>query len=629
MQESEAILKKYWGYDGFRPLQKEIVDSIIAGNDTLALLPTGGGKSICFQVPAMAKEGICIVVSPLVALMKDQVENLERVGIKAAYLHSGQRKHEIDMLLDNAVFGAFKFLYVSPERLQTEIFRERYSRMNVSLLAIDEAHCISQWGYDFRPPYLQIAELRKLKPEVPVLALTASATPEVQEDIVVKLEFGTSHLVFSKSFDRPNLIYAVTQTNDKQDRILYALSKRPGTGIVYVRNRRQTKDIAYWLSTQGISADYYHAGLSIQDRSERQMAWKQGATRIMVCTNAFGMGIDKPDVRLVIHVGVPDSLEAYYQEAGRAGRDGKKSFAVMLANENDLHQLQVNSSSMIPDIDLVKRVYECLGNYLQLPIGSGEGHSTTFDLIDFANHYNMTPADTLQAFKVLELNGILQLGDAFYRPSTLHFKLSGSELYSFMVANAAHEPLIKAILRTSPGVTDGFSRIKEKDLVKLLKTTTSDVVQKIKVLESLSILKYSPSSDKPILTMLQSRLEIKNLLLDRDYLEKRRKVYQTKADGIIQFVKAEKCRTKILLAYFGEKVDVNCGHCDFCLNQKTDKSMNLEQRVLGFLTANPAGISIEKVKSQFNVQDSHFMSVMRYLMDEGKLELSNGLLRKT
>lgn len=629
MGESEAILKKYWGHDEFRPLQKEIIDSILKGDDTLALLPTGGGKSICFQVPAMAKEGVCIVVSPLVALMKDQVESLERVGIKASFLHSGQRKREIDMLLDNAVFGGMKFLYVSPERLQTEIFQERYSRMNVSLLAIDEAHCISQWGYDFRPPYLQIAELKKLKPEIPVLALTASATPDVQKDIVEKLEFGPNHVVFTKSFDRPNLIYAVTQTNDKQDRMLYALSKAPGTGIVYVRNRRQTKDIAYWLTTQGMSADYYHAGLTIKERNERQMAWKRGSTRIMVCTNAFGMGIDKPDVRLVIHVGLPDSLEAYYQEAGRAGRDGKKSFAVMLVNENDLHQLVVNAQSMIPDIKFVKQVYECLGNYLQLPVGSGEGQSVSFDLLDFASHYNITPANALNALKVLELNGILQLGDAFYRPSTLYFKFSGSELYSFMVANASHESLIKAILRTSPGVTDGYNRIKERELAKLLKMSVSDIIQKIKVLENLGVLKYSPSSNKPILTMLQSRLESKNLLIDKEYLERRRHVYLSKADGMVRFVKTDKCRTKSLLAYFGEKIDTNCGHCDFCLNQKNNDPKKLEQHILELLSVDSEGVPIERVKSQFRIQDKTFSSVLTYLIDEGKVKMYDGLLRKT
>ncbi|MEL6536981.1 MAG: ATP-dependent DNA helicase RecQ, partial [Bacteroidota bacterium] len=451
MKTPHQVLQEVWGYPDFRPLQLDIVEATLAGKDTLALLPTGGGKSICFQVPGLVREGITLVVSPLIALMKDQVEQLKRRGVSAAAVYSGMSKREIDITLDNAVYGNLKFLYLSPERLQTELLRERVKRMKVALLAIDEAHCISQWGYDFRPPYLQIPEFRELIPEVNVIAVTASATPQVQADIQDKLAFGSERSFYQKSFARPNLSYSVRKVDNKGPKLLEILQKIPGTSVVYVRSRRRTEEIARWLQGRGIEADFYHAGMTGEDRTRKQADWIEDRTRVIVATNAFGMGIDKPNVRTVVHLDLPDHLEAYYQEAGRGGRDEKKAFAVMLYNDADVQNLRRRVKAAYPSPEFMRKVYQALANLYQIAVGSHVLSSFTLDVEAFARKYNLPPGETYHALKRLEDSGILQLSESFHQPSKAYFRVDNRKLYQFEIAEAAFEPLLKALLRQYGG----------------------------------------------------------------------------------------------------------------------------------------------------------------------------------
>lgn len=626
MLSIHQILKKYWGFDEFRPQQADIINSIIQGHDTLALLPTGGGKSICFQVPALASEGICLVVSPLVALMKDQVQNLEKVQVKAAYLHSGMRKREIDITLDNAVYGHFKFLYVSPERLKTDIFIERFKKMHVGLIAIDEAHCISQWGHDFRPSYLQIAELRDLQPKVPCIALTGTATSAVCADIVKYLAFKAGHNTFKKSFDRQNLVYAVTHTNDKQSRILFALRKTRGSAILYVQNRRQCRSLAHWLVSQGISADFYHAGLSGLERNQKQEAWIQNKARIMVCTNAFGMGIDKPDVRLVMHYSVPSSPEAYYQEAGRAGRDGQKAYAILLANQADEDQLLSQAQQAIPPIEIIKRVYQALGNYFQLAIGHGAGVSRHFDLLAFASHFNLKPTEALSSIKLLEKQGFIAMSEAFYQPSRVMIKVNQADLYAFKVANAGAEPIINALLRVYPGLFEQYVNIIENILAKLLQLSATAVKKQLRKLAEYELIDYQEAHDKPMITFIEDRQDAQHLHLDRAFLQSRREVYEKQARSMIDYLHAPACRTKILLEYFGEKPMQNCGHCDDCLEENTPGDRTVED-IMALL---PIGKSLplDELKQQIRANSTEVQKVIGYLLDEGIIEMSNGKVQR-
>lgn len=458
-----GILRKYWGYGAFRPLQENIIQSVLAGRDTLALMPTGGGKSICFQVPALAQDGICIVVTPLIALMKDQVENLKERGITAVAIYSGMRKREVDIALDNCIYGPVKFLYLSPERLTSEMVRERIRHMRVNLFAIDEAHCISQWGYDFRPPYLQLSDLRELHPDVPYLALTATATPDVVTDIQEKLGFRNG-VVLKKSFYRENLAYMVLHEEDKQRRMLRIIRKLGGSGIVYVRNRRETQETARFLVNEGISADFYHAGLPSEERTAKQDNWKAGHTRVIVATNAFGMGIDKADVRFVIHLEPPDSLEAYYQEAGRAGRDGKKAHAVLLYQDADLTQLKKNFQDSFPSVASIRKVYQYLGNYFQLAYGAGENLTLDFDIGEFCQRYQLETIPVLNALKFLERDGWVLLTESVYLPSRIKFEVPPDELYKFQVENQQLDGFIKMILRAYGGAFDHYIPIREQEL---------------------------------------------------------------------------------------------------------------------------------------------------------------------
>lgn len=561
------ILKKYWGFDGFRPLQEEIVQSVLNGNDTLALLPTGGGKSICFQVPALLKEGICIVVSPLIALMKDQVENLKAKGIEAIAIYAGMGKREIDILLDNCIYGKIKFLYLSPERLLAEKVRERISYMNVNLIAIDEAHCISQWGYDFRPPYLKVKELREILPGKPILALTATATPMVREDIVQQLDMKNAQ-IFVKSFGRRNLSYVVFDLEDKHKKLLEVARNVKGSGLVYVRNRRETTEIALFLQRNGIAADFYHAGVEKELRFKKQEDWKKDIIRIMVATNAFGMGIDKPNVRFVIHLDLPDSLEAYYQEAGRAGRDEKRAFGVLLANKADQLMLHSRYADSFPTIDEIKKTYHYLGSYFQLAFGAGEGLSFEFDVADFCKKFGLGVMKTLAALKFLEHDGYLVLSENIFLQSRLMFTASHEDVYRFQIENSAYDPLIKTIQRSYGGAFDGYVKIKESDLSNRLRISYQDIVMHLNRLQQMEVLSYLPQTDQPQLQFVLPRADQLHLDIDVKYIKLRQEVLQGQIKAVLAYASSETCRSRQLLHYFGELNAPKCGFCDICLAEK-------------------------------------------------------------
>ena len=575
------ILKTYWGYDSFRPLQEDIIHSILDKKDTLALLPTGGGKSICFQVPALACEGICIVVSPLIALMKDQVQQLEKRDVKAAAIFSGISSREIDLILDNCVYGHIKLLYVSPERLLTKIFIERFEKMNVSFLAVDEAHCLSQWGYDFRPPYLKINELRDIKPALPIIALTASATERVKADIIDKLQFNEDHKIFTKSFSRENLFYNVRYEEGKYPRILKIINKMQGSAIVYMRSRRKTEDLAGFLLQHNISADFYHAGLSASLRNTKQQNWIENWCRVMVATNAFGMGIDKPDVRLVVHLDIPDSLEAYYQEAGRGGRDGLNSYAITLYNKNDIANLkrQLTLSKVTPDI--AKKIYQAIGNYYELAIGSGKNKTFDFDIYDLCNTFQLNALQAFNSIKLLCDEGYLSTNDAFFIPSRIFVKAKKAYLEKFEREQPQLSILSKHLLRSFEGVLDQYVQINETRMARSLKIKETDLVDQLTHLKKKKLIDYQPKSDKPRITFLEERLPVENLKFDTQKIEQLYKVRSNNVNAVLAFIENKTvCRNRIILNYFSEQSEINCGACDVCRdNLKTKKAKPLENDV--------------------------------------------------
>jgi ATP-dependent DNA helicase RecQ len=619
------ILKYYWKHDRFRPLQEDIVNSVVDGFDTLALLPTGGGKSVCFQVPGLIRDGICIVISPLIALMKDQVEQLRRKEILAVAIHSGMSRQEIDILLDNCVFGEIKFLYVSPERLQTEIFVERFKRMNVGLIAVDEAHCISQWGYDFRPPYLQIAKLRELKPDVPVIALTASATVQVQDDIRAKLEFRSSEKIFRKSFARANLSFVVRKSENKEKKLLQVLSRVNGCAILYVRSRKATQEIATWLTRQGIPSSHYHAGLSMDERSKRQDEWIQNKTRVMVATNAFGMGIDKPDVRIVIHLDLPENLESYYQEAGRAGRDEKRAYAVILYQDSDVTNLQQKTAQSHPSPEYLKKVYQALANHYQLAEGSGEGQSYDFDLHEFSGKFNFHIAEVYNALRKLEEEGLLQFNESFYSPSHLWFLADKAKLYEFQIANAKFDPVIKMLLRLYGGeLYSAPVRISESYLAKAMGITVQDLIATLQHLHSLGIMLYEGTRDKPQLTFILPRQDSARLPINVKRLEERKQLIMGKMSAMIQFVTGEKiCRMVVIQNYFGEETIDICGICDVCIeSRKRENSHALEgMRIEVLSIIKKQALTLEQLEEIIAPEDPEILiDAVRDLVDEGQLE---------
>ena len=536
MSSIHSIVKEYWGYDTFRPLQAEIITAVLEGKDVLALLPTGGGKSICFQVPTLAKDGICLVISPLIALIKDQVENLKNKGINALAIYSGMPFLEIKKTLQNAAYGNYKFLYVSPERLETALFLDYLPALNINLIAVDEAHCISQWGYDFRPAYLNIAKIREQIPTVPVLALTASATKNVQEDICEKLLFTNAAQSFQQSFARPNLSYSVFNVASKQTKLLSILKNVSGSGIVYCKSRKHTKEIADLLKLHALNADFYHAGLSNDERNTKQENWIKNKTRIICCTNAFGMGIDKPDVRIVVHYDVPDCLENYYQEAGRCGRDGKRAYAVLLYNDKEITTLLQQPTIKYPDEDTVKNVYIHLMNHLQVPSGIGEGQSFDFDLSTFSALFKIDILTATYCIKILEQENVLSCPETFFKPSTLVFATDKNSLEDFEKTNPVFEPLIKGLLRSYEGIFDFPSTIYETQLAKFIKMDVSTVKKQLVHLHQNRLIVYTPQKDKPQIYLVQNRMYNDSFKLNLfDYFI-RKTNYENRVAAILNYI---------------------------------------------------------------------------------------------
>lgn len=617
------ILKQYWGFDSFRPMQMDIIQSVLDGKDTLALLPTGGGKSICFQVPALCQEGVCLVISPLIALMKDQVYNLRKRNIKADAIYSGLHYRDIDRILDNAVHGDTKLLYLSPERLLSDLAIERIKRMNVSMIAVDEAHCISQWGYDFRPPYLRIAELREYLPKVPFIALTATATPEVVDDIQEKLEFEEGQ-VFQKSFKRDNLAYVVLKEEDKEHKLLNILYKVAGSSVVYVRNRKRTKQIALFLQKKGIAADFYHAGLSSDVRSQKQDKWINDSIRVMVSTNAFGMGIDKPDVRTVVHMEMPDSLEAYFQEAGRAGRDGHKAYATLLYNESDKYSLEKNCEISFPPIKEIKRVYQALGSYFQLAVGSGEGESFDFDIITFKDNFQLNLVTTYHALKILEQAGWIILTDSVFIPSSVKMTVGKQELYDYQLRNPKYEKILKAVIRSYEGIFHHFIKINEKQLAKFLKISDFEIIKALKNMHKDGVIIYRPKKDKPQIVFTQERADSHNLEIDRVLYSFRKKRQEDRVQKAVQYAEEAICRSKQLLEYFGEK-SKDCGTCDVCLKRSSELLTDGDyerymEKIKQVLRREKLSMN-EMIDSFSPKRRAKVIKAIEYMLDEKKIDL--------
>ncbi len=624
MNNTLSILTQYWRYTSFRPGQEAIIDAVLDGQDVLALLPTGGGKSICFQVPAMAKDGICIVVTPLIALMQDQVVQLNNRGIKAIAINSSMGKREIDIKLDNCVYGNIKFLYVSPERLKTDIFKERLSKMNVSLLAVDEAHCISQWGYDFRPSYLEIGLIRDIIPTVNLIALTATATEKVRVDIQEKLAFREENL-FQQSFARLNLSYSVRKVEDKETKLIEVLNKVPGSAIIYVNTRKAAKELATKLYQNNISADFYHAGLSFADRSTKQTKWIKNQIRVIVATNAFGMGIDKADVRLVIHMNLPQDLESYYQEAGRAGRDEKKAFALILYNEADIKDLKDKLSLQSPSLELIKRLYQSLANNYKMAVGSGGGESFDFDIHSFSEIYKFNHLQVYYVLKKLEDEGLLQFNESFHNPSQVHINIDNKALYEFQIANAHFDPLIKTLLRTYGGelMTD-FLKISEMQLAKILETSEKVITESLDKLQELEVITYDKKKDKPQIVFVEKRHAIDDMPFDNKKLIQRQQVAKEKMEAVVGYIKNNHaCRTAQLLSYFGEIDFDKCGVCDVCVERKKvghEEHIEHYRHLLSHLLGeNP--MPVEELVDKINPKDKEeLLQLIRVMVDAGELK---------
>ncbi|MES2428975.1 MAG: ATP-dependent DNA helicase RecQ [Bacteroidota bacterium] len=621
----QEILNTYWGHDVFRPMQEDIIQSVLLGHDTLALLPTGGGKSVCFQVPAMAKEGICIVVSPLIALMKDQVENLKAKGIEAVAITAGMSKREIDLALDNCIYGSVKFLYLSPERLLSELVQERIKYMKVNFFAVDEAHCISQWGYDFRPAYLHIADLRLLHPDVPVLALTATATAEVQVDIQDKLQFKKG-IVFRKSFERKNISYVVQHEENKFRKMLDIAKGVKGSGIVYVRSRRECAEIAKFYNDNGIKADYYHAGLTPDERSKKQESWKTNRTRIIVATNAFGMGIDKPDVRFVIHKDPAESLEAYYQEAGRAGRDEKKAYAILLYNNADRLRQQKIFELSFPTIDEIKLVYHYLSNHYSVAYGAGAGVSFDLDLGGFCAKYQLDVIKTLNALKFLEQSEYLSFNESVFLPSRFRFEVFNEQLYNFQIQNAGWDAFIKTLLRSYGGAFDNYVRLKEFDVARRANLSVQQVIEGLKQLDEYSILSYLPQNDQPQVTYIKPRQEPKNVHINKQYIEQRKATYLKKMEAVFAYCTHKKCRSQLLLAYFDEPNADKCGICDICLEEKrkqnaTDVFDDITNEIAQLLSIEALDINALMTAIKTGIEKER-LDTIRMLLDAGKIKFN-------
>ena len=644
IEDYQSILRKYWGYDDFRGIQREIIESIGSGHDTLGLMPTGGGKSITFQVPALSKEGTCVVITPLIALMKDQVENLRRRGIRAAAIYSGLTREEIIITLENCIFGAVKILYVSPERLSSDLFQAKLRHMNVSFITVDEAHCISQWGYDFRPSYLEIAKIRKLIPNAPVLALTATATPAVVQDIQAKLSPPdisltpnpsplTSFNVFRMSFERKNLAYVVRHATDKREQLIHILKNVKGSAIVYTRSRRRTKEFAELLNEAGISATFYHAGLDTVTKDERQLAWQNDKTRVMVATNAFGMGIDKPDVRVVIHIDCPDSVEAYFQEAGRAGRDGLKAYAVLLYNDADHRKLEKRIADTFPEKDFIREVYEHLAFFYQIGVGSGYNHTFEFNIDKFCHAFHHFPIQVDSALKILNRAGYIEYTEEQDNQARVMFTVSRNELYRLENNTDNEERVITTLLRNYGGLFTDYNYIDESFIAQQCGLQAQQVYMILKSLSQRHILHFIPQKKTPYIRYTQRREDKEHVQLMPVIYEERKTQYADRIHAMIGYATNDNvCRSRQLLRYFGEENDHDCRQCDVCLSHRSE----------GMVSEPRFNEAMEKILALLDDGKPHPMTDLRdlqlptdelkaaldYLFQEEYLRLDDGQISK-
>ncbi|MEQ1733141.1 MAG: ATP-dependent DNA helicase RecQ [Bacteroidia bacterium] len=628
MQPIHAILKQYFGYDTFRSLQEDIINNVLQGNDTLALLPTGGGKSMCYQIPALAMEGVCIVVSPLVALMKDQTDQLVKMGIKAVSITSQLSYREIDIALDNCIFGDVKFLFVSPERLSSEIFTIRLANMNVCLFAIDEAHCISQWGYDFRPAYIDIALIREIHPKVPVLALTATATEDVIIDIQQKLKFKKEN-VLRKSFNRNNLIYYTIETEDKFNRLVNVCKKTQGSGLIYVRNRKATQQLAEELKRQGISAGYYHAGLTPQDRANMQDLWLHNKIRLMVCTNAFGMGINKPDVRWVVHYDLPATLEAYFQEAGRAGRDEQPAYAFTLFNNTDVLRLREFYLMSYPSLIDIRRVYQALGSYCKIAIEGGENTSHEFNIMELCNTFNLNPAMVYAAIRFLERDKYIAFNDAYFKPARVHINYSKTTLYDFQIRNKEYDYIIKGLLRNYSGILSEYVIINEQLMARKLNLRIDQITKPLTDMHNMGVLDYVPSSNTSSVTYLTPRYQSKDVTISYENYELRKLNEGKKIQTVIDYVSNNTvCRNIQLISYLGETLTTNCEKCDVCLTQKRESKLALSQKITALLSNETMTYSISTLCNEFSPHlHTQVVQLINQAIDDKKITLEFDTLK--
>ena len=621
-------LKKYWHHDSFRPMQREAIESVLAGRDTLILMPTGGGKSIIYQLPTLVCDGLCIVVTPLIALMKDQVDSLRRRGISAAAVHSGMTPRQIDIALDNCIYGDVKFLYVAPERLSNEMFRLRVDRMNVSLLAVDEAHCISQWGYDFRPSYLRIAEIRRFMPETPILALTASATPRVAKDIMARLNFSEPN-IFQASFLRPNLSYSVRLTEDKEGQLMRIINNVPGCGIVYVRMRKTAEQVAQFLIEQGESASFYHGGLPNVERAMRQDDWISGKTRIMVATNAFGMGIDKRDVRFVVHYTMSDSLESYYQEAGRAGRDGQRSYAVILMSATDNDRIINTFEKEFPEIELIRSIYHDLCSYLGVAIGDGKEASFVFNIFDFCKRYKQPIAIVLSAIKLLQLNGYMTLVEDCEHPARLMFTVTRDELYQIPLQSETEEDILRSILRLYTGIFSEFRPIDEMEIASFSKHSHEEVHALLKRLWRANVIRYIPTNHDPLIFLDEERLPSRDVYISPETYSHRKDLMLERFNHLLHYANEEhECRSRIIEQYFCDKMSEPCGICDNCLARKKrekNNPTNFDEQILTLLATEP--MTVKELVAKIKGNEQSIIEAIRQLTESGAISAEGNKLR--
>ncbi len=625
IQSPLSILQRYWHHTSFRPQQEEIINSILAGKDTLALLPTGGGKSLCFQIPSLLQDGLCLVITPLIALMKDQVANLAKKEIPALALHSGMTFYEVKKTLNNAIHGKFKFLYLSPERLETNLFKEYLSSLKINLIAVDEAHCISQWGYDFRPPYLRIAQLREELPNIPVLALTASATALVQRDIIEKLQFKSCN-IFRQSFARDNLSYSAFKVESKINKLAEILQQVRGSSIVYCKSRRLTKEVSELLATQNIPVDFYHAGLSQEERNRKQEAWINNTVRVIVCTNAFGMGIDKPDVRTVVHYDAPDCLENYYQEAGRAGRDGKRAYAVLLYNEEDIFTLQALPRIRFPVIYDIRKVYQAISDYLQIPVGIGEGNYYDFNLNEFVKNFKLDVHLVMNVLRVLEQEELVEFNETIFLPSHISFTAPKELLLDFEQIHPQLEPVMKCLLRTYDGIYDDSVSINEKQIAKLIAGTVERVKNDLFQLQALGIIEYLPQKETPQIHFITNRAPAQYLHINHENYLRRKQQFELRAEEMLRYIQQKKnCRSVFISRYFDDNTVKDCGVCDNCFSRNNnalsaEDFKKIEQRIFRHLSKTE--IPVKELLHHFNgIKKEKLWKVIEYLQGERKIAI--------